>query len=253
MFSAQTRRRTIHQLAVAALFGALTLLGSTGCAIATPAPAPTTTTASSGAPTSAPDTGERPPVAVFLGDSFSAALGTSGASRWTQIASEQLGWVENSFALSGVGFYAASDTANVGRCEREICPSFEDDVDRVIASHPDIVVVAGGYNDAGLMDAHRQEIDAAITATFTELRAGLPDAWIVAVTPIAAGGPVDSNLATVIEWVELAANSVDASVISGADQWLTDQPDVHGEDGFHPNESGQRLLASEFVAAIESF
>jgi len=188
-----------------------------------------------------------------MGDSFTAAYGTNGAARWTEVASEELDWVEDSYALSGIGYYAATGTAEVVGCERDFCPSFEDDVDRVIDSVPSIVVVAGGYNDARLMGEHRAEIQAAIEATFTRLREGLPDAQIIAVTPLAPGGPIDSNLATIVEWVEQDARAVGAQVITGADQWLTGEPDVLGPDSFHPSEEGQRVLAAKFVAAVESF
>ena len=53
----------------------------------------------------------------------------------------------------------------------------------VVAAKPDIVIVAGGRNDLDetLPDA---QIQADVTAAFTALRAGLPHALIIAVSPV---------------------------------------------------------------------
>jgi lysophospholipase L1-like esterase len=237
----RTRGRTLIRPSIAAGLLALALVGLSACALG-PAAAPAPSLTASAAPT-------RPPVASFIGDSYSTPQATTtGAFRWSLIASEELGWIEDENALGGTGYLASTDSSGV-LCERDRCPSFEEQVGIVAKKQPDIVVIAGGLNDIGFVATDPEGLRSAIDATYDRLAELLPDAQVIVVSPFTPGGPLDPAMRQIVEWVGESAAEHDFPVIEGADQWLTGDPEALS-DGRHPSDHGQQVIAERFVEGV---
>ncbi|MDD7930054.1 SGNH/GDSL hydrolase family protein [Microbacterium thalli] len=166
------------------------------------------------------------PHVAFLGDSYTFGTGRSEGSenRWTTIVSNALAWDEERFAVGGTG-YVQGD-------------SYTNRVGLVIAAAPDVVIVSGGRNDWRVAD----QVEAAATTVFSQLRDALPEATIIATNPWWDDDPAPAEMTFVSEAVRSAA---DATGIAFVDigQPLEGHPEYLSEDGVHPNDDGYRVIA----------
>lgn len=187
--------------------------------------------------TSAPPAHGPRPVAAFLGDSYTVGSGASSPElRWTTLVAKEEGWGEANFGELGSGYIMPGfgGTSYLGR------------VQQVVNVRPDIVVVAGGQNDLGA----NGDVDAAVRATLTLLRDGLPYARLYVVGPTWAQAPPPPKLVDIETTAKEAASVVDAQFIPALG-WLADRPDLMAPDNIHPNDAGHRLIADRVIAAIE--
>lgn len=168
---------------------------------------PNDTSADASWPTLAPH--PDPPVAVFIGDSYSSGVGASEMSkRWTTRLSATEGWREVNVAHPGTGYLT---TAGLQVCGREFCPNYQGAVAEAIKNKAQIVVVAGGQNDQ-LQDPSAEQ--AAIAKVYRDLRAGLPDAQIIAVGPSTPDAEPGKNLLGIDAAVQTAAAQNEAVYVS---------------------------------------
>lgn len=129
---------------------------------------------------------------VIVGDSNSIG---DPAEIWLGPASEQLDWdsVVN-LSAPGRGYFATPR-----ECDDSPCAPFPGTVDAVVELEPDVVMIFGGVADG----------DVPLTATaaqyFADLREALPDAQIIAISPVYSAESVPA-------WGPLHRESIRAGV-----------------------------------------
>ena len=182
---------------------------------------------------------ENIPLVAFIGDSFCDGTGSSTKlTRWTTLVSQELGWFEKNACIGGGGYITSA-----GR------RSYQDSIDSVLTSlKPAIFVISGGKNDLGLMTEGGTEISDASCALFKGIKASLPKAQILVVSPF-----WDTTAVPALVGIESAAIKdctvkYGAKFLSGAHRWLEGNEKLFDATVGAPNDDGQRLIAQKFVA-----
>lgn len=180
------------------------------------------------------------PVVAFLGDSYTVgARASSENTRWSSLVSKELGWSEQNFGIADTGYLVEGAMANGA--------PYADRIPAVAEAKPEIVVVSGGLND---MFSSTPDIVASINATYTELRAALPDARIIAVSPLwTAGEPVPEQMLAINDAVREAAVAVEAEYMD-IGQPLVGHPEWMHSDKVHPLDEGYAAIAEAFLSAV---
>lgn len=182
------------------------------------------------------------PVALFIGDSYSAGAGASApALRWTTLASGELGWVESNHALGGTGYVK---TSGVEGCGLDYCGTYGEVIDGIEGVAPNIVVISGGRND-GPVDDHQ----ATVEATIRSAQSQWPAAQIIVSSPVWDDDAAPQWLAASIATVRAAASATGATFVD-LGQPLAGRSDLLVEDGVHPNDAGYAALAATFTSAV---
>lgn len=187
------------------------------------------------------------PTIAFLGDSITEGIGAPPRAGYAWVTAERLGWpIAVVDGVSGSGY---------------LTPGYDRPmphrVARVVASDPDVVVVAGGTND--VFTGYRpHEVARAARGLLAELSADLPDALVVVLgtfptsadAALTGEGAVDDEL-------RAAAAEVDAVFVDAHDL-IGDALDDPGDwasyisgDGVHPNESGYRVLGEALAVRLD--
>ena len=172
-------------------------------------------------------------VAVFIGDSY-----TQGSGKWPDAVSKAQGWEEVNLGRGGTG-YAVRHTGDAAQngCGMDECPSFAEMVDAAVKRHPDVVVVAGGRNDGGA------DIADQVHDTFAGLRERLPDAQIIAVQPMWDASGYPDFLVDYGKVIKKEVQAVDGEYLKIGSP-LEGRPNLVQDDGVHPTDEGQKLLAA---------
>ncbi|SFA48975.1 Lysophospholipase L1 [Rhodococcoides kroppenstedtii] len=227
-----TTRGAVAVLAGLALLGAGCAAGTTSTApVAAPDPVPASVAVAENAATASPER-----VAV-LGDSFSSGSGNDVV--WPEVLADEHGFDLINVSLGGAGYVAGDDEWG----------TFGDEVDDAVAADPDVVLVVGSEND---VDEDPTEVYEAALTLFARLHAGAPAAEVVAVGPIWSGDvPVPAELRDVDSAVEAAALASNVDYVDTLDAgWLAD-PAIIQDDGDHPTDAGQFLLADAIDDAVD--
>ena len=179
--------------------------------------------------------------AAFVGDSYVAGTGaTRPSKRWSSQVAQQMGWKEINFGQAGTGYVNPGDSPDESALPQR--------VKSVIAAHPDVVVVSTGLNDvAG--GYSKREVRTAVNQTYRRLRAGLPQARIVAVAPLWPDDSPPAKLTRISKAVKSAAARVDAEYVQTR-PWYDDLSQRLAPDGLHPDNAGYRMLANKVSAAL---
>jgi lysophospholipase L1-like esterase len=214
---------------------------------ATPTPSPSPSPSPTNSPTPEPDLPTVAPRAAFIGDSYTQGGGAEPDSeRWSTVAAAALGWTELNFGRGGTGFVTSNSYLG---CGLEYCPTYVETVPEVVAAAPDIVVVAGGQNDFETFVEDPDAVRAAISETYNSLRAGLPQARMVAVGP-STPWEVDDVAIAFDAAIRTAASAVGAQYVGMLEPNVID-PAFLLPDG-HVNNDGHRVIAERIVAALAS-
>jgi lysophospholipase L1-like esterase len=177
------------------------------------------------------------PTAAFIGDSYSQGTGASNqGTRWTALLSRQMGWAEENFARGGTGYLIE---AKPEQCGKDACPNYAAMIPEVVASKPDLVIVAGGRNDSGLPKADR---DAAIVDFFAALRGALPNTPIAVVSPLWDASKPSFAMGEIAEAVRMAAAQNNVTYLE-VGQPLSGHPEWIAKDGVHPLDAGYSAIA----------
>lgn len=179
------------------------------------------------------------PVAVFLGDSYTAGAGSDGVG-WTTIVAREQGWVEMNLARGGTGFLATSGPEG---CGLAYCPSIPEMVTVAAELEPDVVVVSAGRNDGTADNA------AAIADTFTALRGALPGTRIIAVAPLWDDTGYPGFLVTMGATIRDAVEGVGGEYL-GVGTPLEGRPELVDTDGVHPNAAGHAAIGAAVNEAL---
>jgi lysophospholipase L1-like esterase len=149
-----------------------------------------------GVRTNATDTIVPAPVAsprcIVLGDSFTDGTGaTAQPTNWVRRFAEAMGWPDTwASGLGGTGYLNPGSGGRVKFRDRVAAD--------VIAYSPDVVIVAGGLNEVsgiGAATYTASQLQAEAVALFAQIKAGLPNALLVVVSPFWRNGVETYNAA----------------------------------------------------------
>lgn len=185
------------------------------------------------------------PLAVaVIGDSFTGGSGMdSGESaRWPALLTDTGDWRVTTYHEGGTGYAATLDINGA--------PS--NFVTRVDALPTDVerLVFFGSIND-GVQgyDATRAAAEQALTAA----KAKLPDAQILVIGPASPRWPVPAEFATARDATRDAAAAVGVTFVDPIELgWFSQNPEMIGADGTHPNDAGHAYLATELGSIFAS-
>lgn len=178
------------------------------------------------------------PLVAFIGDSFCDGTGASTKlTRWTTLVSQELGWFEKNACLGGTGYITST-----GR------RSYQDSTDAMLTSlKPAIFVISGGKNDLGLMTEGGTEISHASCALFKGIKASLPKAQILVVSPFWDTTEVPAAIGIESSAIKVCTVEYGAKFLSGAHRWLEGNEKLFDATVGAPNDEGQKLIAQKFV------
>jgi lysophospholipase L1-like esterase len=181
-------------------------------------------------PTSQPTEQPKPPIVAFLGDDWTAGTGASTRKhRFTTLVSQELDVIERNFGADGTGY--AKTTATDG--------DYAHRVDDVVATHPDVVVVSGGRNDAHNLLA---TVASRARTLFHLLHAALPHATLVAVAPMWGDSDKPAELRAIGQAVKQAVTAASGTYLDISDP-------IHDHPGFmanaaDPDDDGYAAIAT---------
>ncbi len=157
---------------------------------------------------------------------------------WPTLMGTEQGWIVIKDGIGGTG-YVNGDTDEAAFLDR-----IEEDCAAYV---PDLVLVAGGINDAGKYPA--SDIASVAARTIGKLKRCEPDAEVVMLSPFAPASvtPPTAELVSVLADVA-EAERVDYIEVTDL---LTGRHDLVGSDGVHPNDDGHAFLADRIGAALE--
>jgi acyl-CoA thioesterase-1 len=237
------RRTTVVTMATAALaVAALAGVALSGPSDPPPAVAATPSASAQADVAAGGDTSPRttPARVAYLGDSYTVGTGaTTAADGWVSLLDDVFGWRGMNLGCGGSGYVSPG-----GSCGK----TYDERIADVVASRPDAVVVSGGLNDARNTD-DLNELKLEIDRTFADLRAALPDAEIVAVSPVWGAGRTPPTITIMGAVVETAVAKVDGTFLD-IGQPLYARPDLMIDDGIHPNDGGHRAIAQAVAEAL---
>ncbi|SFO94351.1 Lysophospholipase L1 [Geodermatophilus dictyosporus] len=191
--------------------------------------------------TAGPDRAAAEVRAVFLGDSYTVGVGTSVGPTYAARTADRLGWTEVDAGQSGTGY-----VADGGGGDRA---PFRARVPDVAQAAPDVVVVQGSTNDAGVPSV---EVGAAATALYADLAAAVPGARVVVLGPLAAPGVPRAEIEAIRDALAAAAAQAGLLFVDPvAGDWLAPSQGLWA-DSTHPDDEGYAVVADELVAALEA-
>lgn len=187
-------------------------------------------------PTPAVDAAEKPLRISVMGDSYSSGLPDDVV--WPTLAGEATGWSMDNVSIFSAGYVATDGNG-----------TFADQIDAALAGNPDVVLVVGGINDVGKPP---ELITQRAIDTLGELARRAPAAKLVIMGPIWHELPVPEAAAVIDDSVRTAADMLRLPFLSVVgEDWLVPEGMIQ-EDGIHPTEAGQRVLAQQIVASLET-
>lgn len=207
-------------------------------------------------PTARPEPGSAaealPPgsTALFIGDSYSSGVGVANFhQRWTSLVSSALGWHEENRALGGTGYLQAPPHF---ACRQPHCPRYADQLGTVAAQglDPDVVVIAGGQNDAAAYTLDPAAEERAITRTYRRAATLFPEAHVIGVGPSWPTGN-DPLARRMDRTVANAVHRVGGTHISLLDPPVV-VPAMVQPDRIHVGPDGHRAIADRVLAGLRS-
>ncbi|KQU02981.1 hypothetical protein ASG56_19375 [Rhodococcus sp. Leaf7] len=170
-----------------------------------------------------------------IGDSFSA--GSMNDVVWPDILAEEHDFAVTNASLGGAGYVAGDDYLG----------TFADQVPLATDGEPSVILVVGSENDA---DADPSDVLSNAGDLYAELQERSPGSRIVVIGPIWSGGDVSDAMFDVDAAVETAALTAGLDYVDTLDAgWLAD-PTIIQDDGDHPTDEGQYLLAGYIDDAV---
>lgn len=170
------------------------------------------------------------PVVLVVGDSYVGGSAMNSGPTWpTQMAGER-GWVIATDGIGGSG-YINGDQDQAAFIDRAAA-----DCQRYKA---DVVVVAGGINDAGKYPA--ADITKAATKVVKKFERCEPGAEVVMLSPFAPAS-VTPTIADLDAALAQAARDLGVPYFE-VTELLDGRSELVGSDGVHPNDQGHRFLA----------
>ncbi|WP_129785076.1 SGNH/GDSL hydrolase family protein [Promicromonospora panici] len=210
--------------------------------VPTPAPTGTPTPTPSPTPTPTPPKKKaKPPVALFVGDSYTVGQGaSSSAKRWSTLVADEMGWTELNVAQGGTGY--------VSRSVKIPKLSYGEQLRAAPKKGVQVVVIAGGQNDFPELREDPERVFSTVARAFELAHQRFPDAEIVAVGP---STPWDIGLEAraLDSAVRAAAEKQEATYVSLLDPDVVPDRFVHS-DGIHVTDKGYAAIAHRVISQI---
>jgi lysophospholipase L1-like esterase len=215
--------------------GAL-VLGLSGFALSESGEAPTNAGSVPALPeTAATPTPAKPLRAAFVGDSYTQGAGSTGADATIpELLSARETWIPTNLGHGGTGYITSADKQ---ACGLDYCPTYLETLPEIIEADPEVVFVSGGRNDI----SSARTAPAAIADFYSQLRAALPNAQIIAVSPLWDDDPAPDGLGTIAAAVQVAVEDVNGTYLD-IGQPLEGRTELMSEDGIHPADDGYALI-----------
>lgn len=184
--------------------------------------------------------------AVFIGDSYAQGDGASApANKWTAKLSLEQGWAEHNIARGGTG-YLATPANPKAACGLEYCPTHGEMIPDAVKAQPEIVIVFGGSNDVWFKSA---AFKSAVDGFYRELRGALPNARIVAVSPVWDASKPPSQLAAYGDAIRAAVTAARGEFVD-VKQPLEGHPNWTTADGVDLEDAGHAAVYLALKAAL---
>ena len=220
---------------------AYTLLHASPAPVAAALPMPTVSASAQPTPTPTPSasaTTAPQPVVAFLGDSYAAGTGASAPSNgWTDRVSQHLGWVEKNLSRTTAGYSTLGEPGET---------SYRARMNALVATGAQIVVVSGGRGDVGV---GATQFRADVRATLVGIRAGLPNARILVVSPTWGNDPAPARLIAVGAIVRAEAVRARVTYLDIGEP-MAGNLALMAVDGWHPNDAGHEAIAAAVEKAL---
>jgi lysophospholipase L1-like esterase len=197
------------------------------------------------APVGQPSEAASPVTSLWFGDSIieGCCRTTPNVPTMAQVAASRLGWAPPQTAAAGGTGYVTARTlggTRSGTYTERIAAAVED-------SYYDVVVVAGGNNDA-TATFDPAAFRTAVRAVLRQVKTSLPDSTLVVLGPYSPDG-TGYKEQRVIE-AEEAARIGAVFVDPVGRQWMRGRKGLLDADGFHPNDAGHSHLGAQVAAAL---
>ncbi|RLP74265.1 SGNH/GDSL hydrolase family protein [Mycetocola tolaasinivorans] len=183
----------------------------------------------------------------IIGDSYSRDSGASDPQHDNMhLVAAHFGWPVDNLAVGGVGYGVSIEGSNSqGECGQTRCPSYLEQIAQIPATATRILV-NGGKNEVNVDEA---DSDAHIDTFYAMLRAAHPTADIVATSPLWQQEDEPDSMAHMRARVEADVEAIGGKYLD-LGQPLVSEPDLISDDGEHPNDDGQAVLAGAIVNAF---
>jgi lysophospholipase L1-like esterase len=180
------------------------------------------------------------PVVTFIGDSWTEGIGATALRGYADLAAEQLGWDHYVLGVGGSGY------EQPGRGS-----TFDERIDRAVATDPDVIVVQGSINDRR---ASPDDLEQATLRTLGHLRSGAEaDTAVLVLGASYTPGLERTVIDGLNDTIAAAAERVGLRFIDpAAANW--NDPGVPGiwADDAHPNDVGHQVLADRLAPVLVS-
>jgi lysophospholipase L1-like esterase len=189
-------------------------------------------------PTPSASATTRPLLVAFLGDSYAFGHGASQPSkRWANLVSVTKGWRQANLSQEATNYSTAGEPHFT---------SYRARLSAVVATGAQIVVVSGGRGDVGVGSA---QFRSDVRATFAGIRAGLPKARLIVVSPTWGNDPAPARLIALISIVKDEAARAGATYLDIGEP-LFGHSNMMDVDGWHPNDAGHAAIAAAVEKAL---
>jgi hypothetical protein len=190
---------------------------------------------------------DRHRVAAFLGDSYTAGFGASQVDKSAPyLLAQHYGWRPVDLARGATGYISSPPDPGQFWCGLQHCPSYTESIPATAAAIPAIVIVNGGRNEVAISGTARWT--QGVKDFYTALRRSVPQATIIATSPIWDDSPTPPEIAAMREVVRQAVTAV-GGIFVDLGEPLLGRPDLVASDGVHPNDAGNEAIAAAFEAA----
>jgi lysophospholipase L1-like esterase len=181
-----------------------------------------------------------PRTIVFLGDDWTAGVGTSSpARRFTSILGAALHARVVVVAAAGAGYAKKGPSTE----------SYVELAPKAVAAKPYMVVVSGGRNDVS-DDPDTLKNDA--KTVFGELRSGLPTARIVAIAPFYGDSDAPAGMDAVVSAVKSGVGGdVHGTYVDVADPINGNKSDMSSNQA-DPNDAGNAAIATALLPYLQA-
>jgi lysophospholipase L1-like esterase len=189
-------------------------------------------------PTPSASATPRPLLGAFLGDSYAFGHGASEPSkRWANLVSLNKGWSEANLSQEATNYSTAGEPHFTSYTAR---------LSAVVATGAQIVVVSGGRGDVGVGSA---QFRGDVRATFAGIRAGLPKARLIVVSPTWGNDPAPQRMTALISIVKEEAKRAGATYLDIGEP-LFGHSSMMDVDGWHPNDAAHAAIAAALEKAL---